>query len=139
MMFSLKNYRICNFPNILKSYNIYNIQYNNLKGGCCMEFTIKKIISIDKDAENYRKTLELKLLNEKKNLETTLAGMRNDSKKNLEEVKRKVMEQKLNEAKKMAEQISNEKITEMEDINKKVNAVKEKIVIDTVNNILNSR
>lgn len=104
-----------------------------------MEYTIKKIISIDKDAENYRKSREQKLINEKKDLENTLADMRNDSKKNLEKLKKEVMERKLNEAGKMADLIKNEKTMEMENINKKINEIKGRIIGDTLDNILNSR
>ncbi|MDF2880936.1 MAG: hypothetical protein K0R54_1493 [Clostridiaceae bacterium] len=104
-----------------------------------MEYTIKKIISIDKDAENYRKSLEMRLLSEKKDLENTLADMRNDSKENLERLKKNVMDKKLNEARNIADKISNEKFIEMENINKKVNHIRGKIISDTVDNILNSR
>ena len=78
-----------------------------------MEYTIKKIISIDKDAE--------------------------DSKKNLEKLKKEVIEKKLGESDRMAEQIRNEKAIEMENINKKINDIKGKIISDTMNNILSSR
>lgn len=104
-----------------------------------MEYTIKKIISIDKDAENYRKSLYQRLINEKKDLENTLADMRNDSKKDLEKLKKEVMEKKLSEAGKMADHIRNEKIMEMENINKKINDIRGKIISDTLNNILSSR
>ncbi len=104
-----------------------------------MEYTIKKIISIDKDAENYRKSLNQRLTNEKKDLENTLADMRNDSKKNLEKLKKEVIEKKLGESDRMAEQIRNEKAIEMENINKKINDIKGKIISDTMNNILSSR
>lgn len=74
-----------------------------------MEFTIKKIISIDKDAENYKKNMNEMLVNKKKELDKLLEDMNKEAEDELMTASREYMKEKLDEANQKAETLKSQK------------------------------
>jgi hypothetical protein len=100
----------------------------SLIGGDDMEFTIKKILSIDKDAENLRRNSDALLESRKKELEEELMKMSDDLDNELLNEKKMIMDEKISNAKLKAEEIIKQKETEMNEIATKYNAIKSNLI-----------
>ncbi|MCJ7688019.1 MAG: hypothetical protein MUO60_01630 [Clostridiaceae bacterium] len=103
-----------------------------------MEFAMNKIMSIDKDAENYRKgTYEL--LKEKEDeLETTIVDMRASFQEESKNIKSVIANEKLLEAEHKAENIRKEKEEGLNNINTKYQSNKLELIEVVFNKIIKS-
>lgn len=102
-----------------------------------MEFTIKKIISIDRDAENYKKNMEQLLVNKEKEFQKTIEDMRTDMEQKVIREKKEYMDMKINEAQKIASTIKSKKEEQIKKLNDMYSNEKESIIEEIFNEIVN--
>lgn len=84
-----------------------------------LEFTIKKIISIDNDAESYKKNMNELLLKERKKLKDDIKNMEDEAEKNLSEKKKEILSSKIQDAEDAVKKIkkeNSETIKKMQDV-----------------------
>jgi predicted patatin/cPLA2 family phospholipase len=107
-------------------------------GGDALEFVMNKIMSIDKDAESYRKGIE-ELLKEKQNeLEKTIVDMRENFQEESKNIKSAIGNEKIIEAENRAKTIIKEKEEGLTEISSKYEINKLQIVEDVYNGIIKS-
>ena len=103
-----------------------------------MESTIRKITSIDNDAENLRKNSDALLENKKRELENELQRMAEQAEVDLTAEKKYIIEQKLYSASLEAERVLETKEKEMRQIKEKYYKVKSDIVYELFNKLKDS-
>lgn len=103
-----------------------------------MEFVINKIMSIDKDAENYRKNIDELLKEKEKELQEGIKAMQNQWIDEAKGIKESVLKEKLSEAEEKANKIIEEKNELLKNIKAKYVDNKEKIVEDVFSKIISS-
>ena len=114
------------------------INYLKNNGGDALEFIMNKIMSIDKDAESYRKGIDELLKEKQDELEKMIVDMKvsfqEESKKN----KNYISNEKIIEAENRAKIIIEEKESEINTINTIYQRNKLQIVDDVFNGIIKS-
>lgn len=100
-----------------------------------MEFVINKIMSIDKDAENYRKSIDI-LLQEKQKYTEKIDELRNTYQNEIKMLKENILKSKLEEAEERAKEIRKEKELQINQINNKYESSKEKIINEVFEKII---
>lgn len=103
-----------------------------------MEFTIKKIVSIDEDAKNYKLNMEQLLLNKKKELNDTINDMKKVSGEEINQKKKEIYEIKMKEADDVVKKINTDSIEKIEKIKYLYENEKEAIINEAFKNIINS-
>ena len=102
-----------------------------------MKFVMNKIMSIDKDAESYRKSID-ELLEKKQNeLDNKIKDMLALFKEESQNIKNDIGKEKISEAECRAENIRKEKQEELNNINAKYQSNKFKIIESVFNGIIN--
>lgn len=104
-----------------------------------LENTIKKIVEIDVEAENFRKTMDQELEKKKKDLNLVLQSMKEESIKKINEGKKSVMEGKLQEADKLKSQITLEKEESLKNLKENYNENKDEMVEELFNELFRLR
>ncbi|MGH4051013.1 MAG: hypothetical protein ACREVX_06620 [Clostridium sp.] len=100
-----------------------------------MKFVMNKIMSIDKDAQNFRKNID-ELLSEKQDeLEAEINNLTNRFNEDCKNIKQVIGNEKIMEAQNLAENIKKEKEKELDKINTKYKANKLAIVDEIFNDI----
>lgn len=99
---------------------------------------MNKIMSIDKDAENYRQGIDELLKEKQKELDQVIKEMNLQWQEEGKNIKETILEEKLIEAKKKAEKIKDEKEDQIKNINLKYESNKDKIVNEVFSKIINS-
>lgn len=107
-------------------------------GGEDMELTIKKILAIDREAEEYRKNMEQVLVDKKRELEEYIKNLENEYAAETEKMREDLTEAKINEARKSTEEIKNSKAIEIEKLNNLYKIHKDSIVNEIFKNIIGS-
>lgn len=97
---------------------------------------MKKIISIDKDAEKYRNNMELKLMKDKKDLDQLIASLRIESRNKVEERKQQILQEKIKAATIDAEQIVTGKESEIKRLMNMYEKSKNDIVQEIIHEIV---
>jgi len=101
-----------------------------------LKFVMNKIMSIDKDAQNYRKNID-ELLNEKQNeFEIVINDLNNRFNQECKNIKQVTGNEKIMEAEHLAENIKEEKEEELNKINIKYQANKSVIVDEIFNRVI---
>jgi hypothetical protein len=103
-----------------------------------MELTIKRIIDIDKEAENFKKNMDDLLLDKKKELEKALDQMKKDYEETISTEKRSLLQRKVEEAKLNAVALKDERQKQIEKLSENYSACRDKIVSTCFNEIINS-
>ena len=107
-------------------------------GGDALEFVINKIMSIDKDAQSYRSSIE-ELLKQKQNeLENEIKNMNSCFQEESKKVKNTISSEKVIEAEHKAMIIRREKEEQLDSINTKYQSNKLVIVEEVFNRIIKS-
>lgn len=101
-----------------------------------MEFVINKIMSIDKDAENYRKSIDILLQEKQKYTEKKIDELRNTYQNEIKMLKENILKTKLEEAEERAKEIRKEKELQINKINNKYESSKEKIINEVFEKII---
>lgn len=136
---------LCFKGNIMKGYlisiiivKIKMMYYFKYIGGEALEFVMNKIMSIDKDAESYRKGID-ELLKEKQNeLEKTIVDMKDSWEEESKNIKNTISNEKIIEAEEKAKNIRAEKEEGLNKINIKYHSNKLTIVEGVFNGIIES-
>jgi hypothetical protein len=106
--------------------------------GDALEFVMNKIISIDKDAEKYRKGID-KLLKEKQDeLENIIKNMKDSFQEESKDIKSTIGREKIVEAEYRARNIKREKEEQLSNINIKYQSNKLEIIDEVFNKIIKS-
>lgn len=100
-----------------------------------MEFTIKKIISIDNDAENFKRKQEDLLDIKKKEFEAQIEYMRQEAERELAEEKKKVSEAILNKAMNQAKDIEEKREERLEQIIDSYKKIKDSLSEELFNEV----
>ena len=101
-----------------------------------MKFVMDKIMSIDKDAQNYRKNID-ELLSQKQNeLEIAINDLTNRFNEECKNIKSVIGNEKIMEAESLAKNIKEEKEEELNKINTKYQANKSVIVDEIFNRVI---
>lgn len=103
-----------------------------------MEFTIKKIVSIDKDAEKYRKNMEDNLSVKRNDLNLLVERLNADAQSEIDEIKKEIMNKYLDEANCKVEKIRAEKEEEIKKIHQSYNKIKNNIINEVFDEVINS-
>ncbi|MEK6263578.1 MAG: hypothetical protein N2B06_02215 [Clostridium sp.] len=103
-----------------------------------MEFAMNKIMSIDKDAENYRKGIDELLKEKQDGFETTIKDMRASFQEESKNIKRGIGNEKLLEADNKAKIIRKEKEEGLNNINTKYQSNKLELIEVVFNRIIKS-
>lgn len=103
-----------------------------------MEFVLSKIMSIDKDAENYRKGIDLLLKEKQKDTENKINELRLSWQEEAKFSRENILKTKLKEAEEKAEGIRKEKEQQLNRINSKYETNKEEITNEVFNKIIGS-
>lgn len=107
-------------------------------GGEDMELTIKKILAIDREAEEYRKNMEQILVNKKKELDEYIKTLENEYAAETEKMRESLTEEKISEARKGTEEIKNSKALEIEKLTNLYKMQKDSIINEIFKNIIGS-
>ncbi|WP_291644135.1 hypothetical protein [Clostridium sp.] len=99
---------------------------------------MNKIMSIDKDAENYRKGIYELLKQKQGELETTIVDMRDAFQEESKNIKNVIANEKLLEAEHKAVNIRKEKEEGLNNINKKYQGNKLELIDEVFNKIIKS-
>jgi hypothetical protein len=108
-------------------------------GGEALEFTMNKIMNIDKDAEKYRKGIEQLLKEKQDRFETTVKDMRASFQEESKNIKSDIYNEKLLEANNKAEIIRKEKEEGLNNINTKYQSNKLELIEIVFNSIIKSQ
>jgi len=101
-----------------------------------LKFVMDKIMSIDKDAQNYRKNID-ELLSQKQNeLEIAINDLTNRFNEECKNIKSVIGNEKIMEAESLAKNIKEEKEEELNKINTKYQANKSVIVDEIFNRVI---
>ncbi|MBU3145548.1 hypothetical protein [Clostridium sp. CF012] len=103
-----------------------------------MEFVMNKIMSIDKDAESYRKGIDELLKEKEDELEKTIVDMRSSFQEESKNIKNAISNEKIIEAENRAKDIISEKEEGLNNINTKYQINKLQIVEEVFNRIIKS-
>lgn len=103
-----------------------------------VEFTIKKIVSIDEDAKNYKLNMEQLLLNKKKELNDTIINMQRASDEEIDQKKKEIYEIKMKEADDVVKKINIESKNTIDKIEYLYKNEKEAIIDEAFKSIINS-
>lgn len=103
-----------------------------------MEFVLNKIMSIDKDAQNYRKGIDELVKEKKKETEKALNDLSLSWQEESKIIKNDILEEKIREAKKKAEGIKSEKEEQLASIKEKYESSKSNIVDEVFSKIISS-
>jgi len=103
-----------------------------------LELVIKKIMSIDKDAENFRMGIDVLLKEKQEELEKTIVDMRSSFQEEAKNIKRTISDAKTIQAENTAKNIISEKQQVLSDINMKYQNNKLQIVEEVFNGIIKS-
>ncbi|MBZ9636126.1 hypothetical protein [Clostridium sp. FP1] len=103
-----------------------------------MEFVMNKVMSIDKDAERYRKGIDELIKEKQDELEKTIVDMRSNFEEESKIIKSTISNEKITKADNRAENIIKEKEEGLNDINAKYQINKLKIVDEVFNRIIKS-
>lgn len=103
-----------------------------------MEFTIKKIIDIDKDAENYRINMDKVLIDKKKQLEKTLEQMKFEADESILKEKKEYMGKKDEDTRYNIEIIKKRREEQLKRLRNIYLEYKESIIEKCFNEIINS-
>lgn len=122
---------------IIKNNYIANEKIIKL-GGEIMEATIKKILAIDREADEYRKNMEQDLLNRKKELDDYLKTMDKEYTAETEKMKQDIRESKMEEAAKVSEEIKTARSAETDRLNNLYKANKDSIVNEIFQYVISS-
>ena len=115
------------------------LYYFKNTGGDAMEFVMNKIMSIDKDAEGYRKGID-DLLEEKQNeLENEIKDMLASFEEEVKTIKEGISHEKIIEAEYRARNIRKEKEAQINSINTKYEDNKLEIINEVINYILEGK
>ncbi|MGH4125882.1 MAG: hypothetical protein ACREV6_23475 [Clostridium sp.] len=101
-----------------------------------MEFVMNKIMSIDKDAEGYRKGIDELLKEKQDELEKTIVDMRSSFQEESKIIKNAISNEKILEAEGRAKNIISEKQEGLNNINTKYQINKLQIVEEVFNRII---
>lgn len=103
-----------------------------------MELTIKKILAIDKEAEEYRKDMENILTSKKRELEEYLRNFENEYSAETEKMREELTETKICEARRIADEIKSSKLMETEKMSNLYNVHKDCIVDEIFEYVIGS-
>jgi len=103
-----------------------------------LEFVMNKIISIDKDAESYRKGIDELLKEKQDELEKTILDMRSSFQEESKNIKSAISNEKIIEAENRAKDIISEKEEGLNNINAKYQINRLQIVELVFNRIIKS-
>lgn len=124
------------FDNRIKWNYVY---FSNLNiGGEALEFAMNKIMSIDKDAEKYRKGIDELLKEKQDEFETTIKHMRASFQEESKNIKSDIYNEKLLEADSKAKIIRKEKEVGLNNINTKYQSNKLELIEVVFNRIIKS-
>jgi hypothetical protein len=107
-------------------------------GGDALEFVINKIMSIDKDAQSYRSSIEELLKEKQDELEDKMKDMKARFEEESEKIKNAISNEKIIEAEQRAMSIRKEKEEQLNSINTKYQSNKLVIVEEVFNRIIES-
>lgn len=99
---------------------------------------MNKIMSIDKDAENYRKGIDELLKEKQDRFETTVKDMRASFQEESKSIKSGIVNEKLSAAENKAKSIRKEKEEGLNNINTKYQSNKSEIIESVFNRIIKS-
>ena len=99
---------------------------------------MNKIMSIDKDAESYRKGIDDLLKEKQDELEKTIVDMKDSFQEECKNIKSAISSEKIIEAENRAKSIRNEKEEGLNNINTKYQFNKTQIVEEVFNGIITS-
>ena len=105
-------------------------------GGDDLEFVMNKIMSIDKDAESYRKGIDELLKEKQDKLENIIKDMKVSFQEESKNIKNGIGNEKIIEAEYRAKKIREEKEEGLNNINTKYQSNKLKIVNEVFNKII---
>ena len=108
-------------------------------GGDAMEFVMNKIMSIDKDAEGYRKGIDDLLKEKQDELENTINDMLVNFEEEVKTIKDGISHEKIIEAEFRARNIRIEKEEKLKSINTKYESNKLEIINEVFNYILEGK
>ena len=114
------------------------INYFKNNGGDALEFIMNKIMSIDKDAESYRKGIDELLKEKQDELEKMIVDMKVSFQEESKKIKSDTSNERIIEAENTAKTIIEEKQEELNTINTKYEKNKLQIVDDVFNGIIKS-
>lgn len=103
-----------------------------------MEFVLNKIMSIDRDAEKYRKGIDLLLQEKQKDMENKINELKRNWQEEAKTLRENIYKAKLQEAEVRAEEISAEKKVLLNSIKNKYENSKEEIVNEVFSKIISS-
>lgn len=103
-----------------------------------MEFVLNKIMSIDRDAEKYRKGIDLLLQEKQKDMENKINELKRNWQEEAKTLRENIYKAKLQEAEVRAEEISAEKKVQLNSIKNKYENSKEEIVNEVFSKIISS-
>ena len=103
-----------------------------------MEFVINKIMSIDKDAQSYRSSIEVLLKQKQDELENEIKNMKDNFQEECKKIKNAISREKIIEAERRAMSIRKEKEEQLSNINTKYQSNKLVIVEEVFNRIIKS-
>jgi hypothetical protein len=112
--------------------------YFKIFGGDALEFVINKIMSIDKDAQIYRSSIEELLKEKQDELESKMKDMKARFQEESEKIKNAISSEKIIEAEHRAMSIRKEKEEQLNSINTKYQSNKLVIVEEVFNRIIES-
>jgi vacuolar-type H+-ATPase subunit H len=107
-------------------------------GGNALEFVINKIMSIDKDAQSYRRAIEELLKQKQDELENEIRNMNTTFQEEAKKIKSSISSEKITEAEHKAMSIRKEKEEQLNSINTKYQSNKLVIVEEVFNRIIKS-
>jgi len=114
-----------------------DIYFKNI-GGDDLEFVMNKIMSIDKDAESYRKGIDELLKEKQDELEKTIMELQITFQEEAKNIKTTISNEKIIDAENRAKIIIKEKEEGLNDINAKYQKNKLQIVDEVLNGIIQS-
>lgn len=123
---------IRNYAKRLKSCSTFNI------GGDDMEYVMNKIMSIDKDAERYRKGIDDLLKEKQSEYENIIKSMKVSFQEEAKSIKDSISNEKIIDAEYRAKNIRKEKEEQLNNINTKYQSNKLEIVDEVFNRIIKS-
>jgi hypothetical protein len=107
-------------------------------GGDTLEFVMNKIMSIDKDAQSYRKAIEESIKEKENELENLIKDINFTFQEESKKIKKDISYEKISEAECKALIIRKEKEEQLNNINTKYQSNKLEIVNEVFNKIIKS-